>query len=896
MAQELNIEQKLNDLLVSRDFHPELTGKDGRPSNADDAKTFTFDYISNSGKNYGTMVIVLANDNEMKVMYGDNLGKTMEGNDKQEFFDFVQALHQFAVRNFWTYSSEDLSKLKYVQAGMAAIKEGLFEGYYGNRRVSYTGEPTEARMMIRHNRVLGENDARFRYVESIYIETADQERFRLPFTNMTGAKAMLEHVRQGGRPYDVRGNHICEMVSELKVLNRFNRASAGRVMEGVTQTIVEQAQAYYKSLRESLKRITHSRGYNTYFEAWHPAEIGEHESLVEDIKTMFVQQTLDTRIEAALPLLARIQQQGNAMKEAEIFESWINNLAEGTWSLPETPEQLNQLKELMSQELIVGPDATNATEQLYSLVGDDILFDRLGDLAERDPRANAWNDTGVMERLRELGIETPEQAPAGAEQPPAAEPAAAAPAPDPAAAPVPQQSVAEELNAMRKAAGLPMVEGRMLDESGETLSHIMDRFKHEVDQFEKGGDLDDDLYYALFDYYSDHGEIPYGIAKGRDGDPFEWITDRLDQELGTGNHAMRKLPEADPISTFEVMSGFDAPVAEGSCNMTAEGEYCPEHALAECGSMYEMSTVAGSMAPVIGEDDSRDKHYYQRNNIWRVMDGDELVHEYTPDRYEVVGAKKLLAQLDDEGYDVTHVISPMGTVTYLYGKPEDEMDEGIVGNMFNKAKSMFTKPAATVPATTAATAAPAPVVPDAATQARIAAAPQGYDPNTGKPLPVAKTTMKLPPGVVKKGGTMDMTKKVVAPVAKPAAAPAAPAQAAAPAAAPAPGGVQGIKSNVDINTLQKFNGIVDVPPKIKPQIKDAKGRTWTKLTGGWTQDGSDRTIDRQDSTYQSFDDAWRVANGAQPGNVGVPGAQQPAVAESKDDALLARIKSLALIK
>jgi hypothetical protein len=668
MAQELNIEQKLNDLLVSRDFHPELTGKDGRPSNADDAKTFTFDYISNSGKNYGTMVIVLANDNEMKVMYGDNLGKTMEGNDKQEFFDFVQALHQFAVRNFWTYSSEDLSKLKYVQAGMAAIKEGLFEGYYGNRRVSYAGEPTEARMMIRHNRVLGENDARFRYVESIYIETADQERFRLPFTNMTGAKAMLEHVRQGGRPYDVRGNHICEMVSELKVLNRFNRASAGRVMEGVTQTIVEQAQAYYKSLRESLKRITHSRGYNTYFEAWHPAEIGEHESLVEDIKTMFVQQTLDTRIEAALPLLARIQQQGNAMKEAEIFESWINNLAEGTWSLPETPEQLNQLKELMSQELIVGPDATNATEQLYSLVGDDILFDRLGDLAERDPRANAWNDTGVMERLRELGIETDGIAPAGAQGDAApVDPAAAAPA-----APVPQQpvaegvtpasvskvlrliqrhrsdwfdnygmgevedavvdmakmgqfqgmsaedaldlvgqelesmygqqSVAEELNAMRKAAGLPMVEGRMLDESGETLSHIMDRFKHEVDQFEKGGDLDDDLYYALFDYYSDHGEIPYGIAKGRDGDPFEWITDRLDQELGTGNHAMRKLPEADPISTFEVMSGFDAPVVEGSCNMTAEGEYCPEHALAECGSMSEMGTVAGSMAPVMGEE------------------------------------------------------------------------------------------------------------------------------------------------------------------------------------------------------------------------------------------------------------------------------------------------------
>ena len=333
----------------------------------------------------------------------------------------------------------------------------------------------------------------------------------------------------------------------------------------------------------------------------------------------------------------------------------------------------------------------NATEQLYDLVGDDELFDRLGELAERDPRANVWNDTDVMDRLRELGVETDGVAPAGAQGDAAPiDPAAAAPAPAPVAPAAPPmeegvldwakekyhdyqtgrqwnkfgkaqrkgdaagmqaaqdaaashrdklqvarqnrtgstlskdssmgvgQDVAnlkalkakglvKEINAMRKAAGLPVVEGRMLDESGETLSHIMDRFKHEVDAFEKGGDLDNDLYYALFDYYSDHGEIPYGIAKGRDGDPFEWVTDRLDQELGTGNHAPR-VSEADALATFEVMgalTGHGEPTTEGRCNMTAEGEYCPEHALAECG-MYEMGTVAGSVAPVIGESQDGD--------------------------------------------------------------------------------------------------------------------------------------------------------------------------------------------------------------------------------------------------------------------------------------------------
>ena len=72
----------------------------------------------------------------------------------------------------------------------------------------------------------------------------------------------------------------------------------------------------------------------------------------------------------------------------------------------------------------------------------------------------------------------------------------------------------------------------------------------------------------------------------------------------------------------------------------------------------------------------KDEHYTLRNNIWTLYDGDEIVHEYRPERGEIVGAKKLLARFDDKGYDVTHVVSPMGVTTYLYGKPEDEIDEG----------------------------------------------------------------------------------------------------------------------------------------------------------------------------------------------------------------------------
>ena len=581
MATTNSISQQLLDLLATRNYHPEMLDRMGKPSDAEDAKTFTFDYIAGSGKNYGTMVIVLDSDNEMKIMYGDNLGRTMEGDDKSEFFDFLQHLNQKATSNRWTHSIADINQLKHTMQGMAAIQEGLFEGYYGTRKVSYAGEPTQARLQIVHSQPLGEGDARYRHIDRMFIETAEGEKFKLGFKSLSGARAMLEHVRQGGKPYDIRGCHISETVNEIAVLSRFNRASANRILEGVTQELVTEAQAYYQTLRENLKHMATGRGYAKYFESWHPATINEQEGVVDNIKTLFIEQSIDSRIEAALPLLAKIQQRGNEMKEADIFENWINNLAEGTWTLPETPEQLDKLKTLMTKELIVGPDATNATEQLYDLVGDDELFDRLHALADQDPRANAWNDTEVMNRLAELGVELPEPIAPGNP----AEPQTGATAPVDAGVPpnpAPQQPVAEgdnlatfeDINSIRNLAGLPVAESRLMDSAGETLQHILGRFKHEVKNFEADGDLNDELYHALYDYYSDNGEMPYGVAKARDGDPYNWISDRLGQELGVNENLIA--PVAMPVTT-----------ESGSCNMTAEGEYCPEHGLAECGGMYE---------------------------------------------------------------------------------------------------------------------------------------------------------------------------------------------------------------------------------------------------------------------------------------------------------------------
>jgi hypothetical protein len=393
--------QQLFDLLVTRGFQPEMLDSRGQPApTAEDAEIFSFEFVSDAGKNYGTVVAMLGDDKQLELFSGDNVGRGMDSEDKTEWYDFQHQLKNFATRNFMTYGSQNINRLKYSMQGQAALKEGLFESWNGTKNVSWNGSPDSVRLMIRHKRPMGVNEARFRQVESLFVETADGERFKLPFRNLSGGRAMVEHVRHGGLPYDMRGAHIANMVEELNVLSRFRRASHGRVFEGDTANLVTETNQYYSVMSRTLKGMGSARGYNTYFESWNPADITEQDLIIEDIKTLFVQETIDSRIEQALPILARIQQQGTAMKEANIFEAWADQLVEGTWELPDTPGQQQELIALLSQELPVGTDATNATEQLYNLFGDDVLFDRLQELAETDADADCRDI--VIARMQEM--------------------------------------------------------------------------------------------------------------------------------------------------------------------------------------------------------------------------------------------------------------------------------------------------------------------------------------------------------------------------------------------------------------------------------------------------------------------------------------------------------------
>lgn len=394
-------EKELYNILLSKDYDVNTLDATGKSvTNVDQANIFSFDFTP-QGKNYGTIVVLLGNNSDFEVYFGDNIGKGLERDAKNAWYDLLYQLRMFAKRNMLSFTLKNINKLKHTMKGMAAIKEGLFEGWRGTSKSSYDKNKDKTKIIIRHSKRIGENDQRFRNISSIFVENKQGERFKVPFNNIAGARAMARHVAEGGTPYDIFGAHITETVNNINTLTKFLHV---RNLEesSVNNKIVEVCKHYKKKFKESIKQISGIRGYKQYHESWSPATIEKSESLIEKISEHLVPNGgNDSRITDVLPVLAGLisnepvveenvmEDSMKVMKQVELFEKWVTNLTEGTWALPDSPEKIQKLKEILKNKLPVGVDATNATEVLYDIIGDDDFFDSLGEMAEEDPTADA---------------------------------------------------------------------------------------------------------------------------------------------------------------------------------------------------------------------------------------------------------------------------------------------------------------------------------------------------------------------------------------------------------------------------------------------------------------------------------------------------------------------------
>jgi hypothetical protein len=92
-------------------------------------------------------------------------------------------------------------------------------------------------------------------------------------------------------------------------------------------------------------------------------------------------------------------------------------------------------------------------------------------------------------------------------------------------------------------------------EAGNTIDHILNRFKHETKNFLQGQEIASELYDALYDYYRDSSEMPYSVSKAPTDETYQWIEQRLENELDTMGY-QRQTESSHALSELARLAGL----------------------------------------------------------------------------------------------------------------------------------------------------------------------------------------------------------------------------------------------------------------------------------------------------------------------------------------------------
>jgi hypothetical protein len=184
--------------------------------------------------------------------------------------------------------------------------------------------------VIEHSRVIEEGEQRYRNINRIFLENQAGERYLLDTKKPGIARVYARHIAEGGKVNDDRWSHIGSLCEEYQKMAGFVRATRNGQFNESAQSLVNEGIAHYASLRESLSRMTGKRGYNAYFESWTPSlmEDGTEEN---NLNELFVQETLDPRIESVMPILNRIHKKVSESavdKEMNKLAEWADSLTE----------------------------------------------------------------------------------------------------------------------------------------------------------------------------------------------------------------------------------------------------------------------------------------------------------------------------------------------------------------------------------------------------------------------------------------------------------------------------------------------------------------------------------------------------------------------------------------
>ena len=333
MAQDTeNFNKELYNLLKVRGYEPvPLDSKNQRVPASQAADVIQFTFIKD-GEDYGKVWLTIDEAKNVIVYYDEEQQKSPSGKTPGVEYDdswtgFLKHVKNWAQRRQLSFEllnkdrlSDDMRQRDYYK-----MKEKLGEGYYPmGKKASYNDAIPDVKIVLQHNRALEEGEQRYRNVAKIYLENVDGERFLAPTTRPGIARVYARHIAEGGVPNDDRWNHIKSICEDYTKMAGFVRATRNGQFNESAQELVTEGINHYNGLRETLSKMTGHRGYQAYFESWTPA-LMENEG-DESINELFVQETMDPRIESAMPILSRLRKPVAEMSEVDTLAEWADSI------------------------------------------------------------------------------------------------------------------------------------------------------------------------------------------------------------------------------------------------------------------------------------------------------------------------------------------------------------------------------------------------------------------------------------------------------------------------------------------------------------------------------------------------------------------------------------------
>jgi hypothetical protein len=326
-----SLNRSLFDLLHSKGFDPTMLDTSGKEiPTPEEAEVFQFNFIKD-GEDYGKVTISIDGLHKLCVYYSDevaNSEKEESHGEDESWYKVLNQLKRFSQKYQLSFELKNVDHLKHDMAKREYMKkqERISEGYYPmGKKASYNDAVPNVKIVLQHTRQIEEGEQRYRNIAKIFLENSEGERFLAPTIKPGVARVYGRLIAEGDKPHGERWNHVTSLVEEYQKMGAFVRATRNGQFNESAQRLVNEGINHYQGLRETLSRMTGHRGYNTYFESWTPS-LMEEETEENNLNELFVQETLDPRIESVMPILNKLQKKVAEMKEVGALSEWADNV------------------------------------------------------------------------------------------------------------------------------------------------------------------------------------------------------------------------------------------------------------------------------------------------------------------------------------------------------------------------------------------------------------------------------------------------------------------------------------------------------------------------------------------------------------------------------------------